>query len=247
MYGLAAGVGLAVLSAPRSGRASTRVTVAKSSRAELQRLAKATEQWAGMPGFAAFADAVARRESKWNNLAVNPGDAKFACNGWKNQKDKKFKDNPFGATYWCWGSGGWFGFIPSTALASPSFRNANPMLVHDPAHSVVFFADFVRRLEGMMKELPPEQRNLLAVRRAMAGLTVFYDWREEKVLKSDKDGIPRARKVRERLAADLIAAGYDPDVMYYPATWSRWPGDLQLYGWLRQLDQAEATAARTAA
>ena len=189
-----------------------------------------------IPGFSTFALAVARRESNGNNLALGEHDSKAACAGYERNRDSLFANNPYSPAYFCAGSGGWFGLMPSTALAAPGFENMDPRLIFDPIASVILFADYVRRVRNSMQALPADQRNWLAVRRFMAGNTVGLDWREEKILSSDDDGIPRARKVRERFQKDLAAWGIPSSFMYKPVRINSWPGAKPLY--LRYLDGA---------
>jgi hypothetical protein len=201
----------------------------------LDRLAQQVDAY--IPGFSQFARGAAYGESGGKSTAINdsPSEAAAACRGYQRLQDSVYANNPYPAADWCWGSGGWFGFLPSTGLYAPGFRNENPRLVFDPAASVAMFADFVRRVAtGQLHKLPPDERNWLAVRRFMAGNTVGLDWQEQKVLNSDTDGIPRARKVRERLAKHLAAVGLSESVMYQPVTISSaYPGAAALWKMLR--------------
>jgi hypothetical protein len=180
-----------------------------------------------MPGFAKFALAVAKNESRGNNLAVNnsSSEAKAACRGYDNNPGK-YGDNPYGRGRFCFGSGGWFGFLPSTALAAPSFRNEDPYLIFDPAASVALLADYVRRVKnGFWGKLPTSCRNWLTVRRFMASNKVGFD--------CDETNYDRSYKVRERFARDLKYHGFNPNFMYTPVTIGNWPGDWAMYQILR--------------
>lgn len=201
---------------------------------ELDRLASQVDRFA--PGFSKFARAAAYGESRGKSNAANTSasEADAACRGYERRKDTVYANNPYPAADWCWGSGGWFGFLPSTGLYAKGFRNLDPRLVFDPAASVAMFADFVRRVvAGQFHNLPPDQQNWLAVRRFMAGNTVGLDWQEQRVLSTDTDGVPRARKVRERLARHLEAVGISPDFMYEPVQFYGYPGATAIWSMLR--------------
>lgn len=201
---------------------------------ELDRLASRVDRY--IPGFSAFARAASYGESRGNNLAANrsASEADAACRGYERNKDGMFKNNPYPASDWCWGSGGWFGLLPSTGLSASGFHNENPMLVFDPAASIAMFADMVNRIvKGQWSKLPESERNWLAIRRFMASNTVGLDWREEKILNTDTDGIPRSRKVREKLAKHMTAVGVPTSHMYQRVTSNGFPGASQLWRELR--------------
>lgn len=198
---------------------------------ELRRLASKVDPY--IPGFSKFAPAVAYTESRGNSEAMNStaSEAAAACRGYRRKADTLYADNLYPEKDWCWGSGGWFGFLPSTALAAEGFHNFDPYLVFDPEAQVAMFADFVRRIaRNWFHRLPPDQRNWLAIRRFMAGNTVGLDWQEQKVLKSDKDGVPRAVKTRERFEKALRETGVKPSFMYQRVRFKDWPGAIQLWG-----------------
>lgn len=224
-WAVAAFVAVAMFVAPRT---ASGMRLQRFGYTELQRLTPYIEPY--IPGYGKFALAVAKRESAGNNLALNKSDGKAACSGYERQAHDRFKANPYPKYLFCAGSGGWFGLIPSTALAAPGFENADPRLIFHPAASVILFADYIRRLGPFLSQLPSGQRNWLAVRRFMAGNTVGFDWQEQKVLNSDTDGVPRATKVRLRLAEDLQAWGIPSSFMYQPVVVHNWPGALALAG-----------------
>jgi len=198
---------------------------------ELQRIAQKVDPY--IPGFSKFSLGVSYWESRGNSAAVNDSDseAAAACRGYRRKADTLFANNPYPEQDWCWGSGGWFGFLPSSALAAEGFHDLDPYLVLDPEAQVAMFAAFVRRVaRNWFGKLPPEERNWLTIRRFMAGNTVGLDWQEEKVLKSDTDGIPRARKTRERFVKSLKQVGVNPSFMYQRVRIKDWPGAVQLWG-----------------
>ncbi len=176
-------------------------------------------------------------EIRWSNLSNNDSasEVRASCRGWERLKDTRYKDNPYGERAWCIGSGGWFGFIPTTGLYANGFQNEDPALIYDPAASVAMFADFVRRVTNNWPKIPPEHRNWLTMRRFMAGNTVGFDWDENKVLNSDTDGIPRSVKVRLKFPEALYKAGLPADFMYRPVEVTNLPSAIKLWERLRKV------------
>lgn len=194
-------------------------------------LSKRVEQVAQMPGFSAFALAVATNESKGNNLAVNDStsEAKAACSLYEANADSRFKDNPYPASRWCFGSGGYYGFLPAVAMSSKPFRNLDPYIIFDPAASTALLADYVRRVvSGYWSKLPSSCRNWLTIRRFMASNKVGLDCNET--------NYDRSAVVRERFARDLKKRGLSPSLMYKPVVIGKWPGAWELYMALQQLE-----------
>jgi hypothetical protein len=229
----AAVVGLAWLAA---GDAEARVPRPKKAGGygQIWDLARIVEQRAQMPGFAKFALAVAKNESRGNNLALNDSTSErnAACRGYDNNLSK-YGNNPYGRDRFCFGSGGWFGFLPSTALSAPSFRNEDPYLVFDPAASVALLADYIWRVKkGFFNKLPTSCQNWLTVRRFMASNSVGLD--------CDETNYDRSAVVRERFSRDLKYHGYNPNFMYQSVTIGDWPGDWDLYQTLRGFEGATA-------
>jgi hypothetical protein len=185
-------------------------------------------------GFVPFGLAVAKREASFNNKAINdsPSEADAACRLYRRNKDGIYRDNPYGKAGFCWGSGGWWGFLPATAMEPKVFRKLDPRVyLFEPAASTAMFADYVRDIVvNFFPKLPPEHRNWLSIRRSMASLATMYDYKE-------KEG-ERARKSRERLAKDLKAVGYDSDWMYQKPTLGAYPGAAAVWDDLSQLETA---------
>ena len=124
--------------------------------ADLETLLNNAQAITGIQGLAAFLMAVARRESRFNPNARNPrtgvdkGDgpparrlflsdinqARYANNNWINDPDA-----------WSY-SGGLFGFMPATALATADNEAvlADPESVFNPLLSVAYAVDFLFRL-----------------------------------------------------------------------------------------------------
>lgn len=216
-------------------KASAGVPARSRGRSAIVKLGKKVDPY--IPGFSGFASAVAYHESRWSNRSHNDSDSEVtkSCQGWERLKDTRYKDNPYGADAWCIGSGGWFGFLPSTGLFARGFENEDPALIFDPAASVAMFADFVRRVTRHWPKFPPEHRNWLTIRRFMAGNTVGFDWREQKVLRSDKDGVPRATKIRLNFPKALSKAGLPEDFMYRTVTINDLPSARKLWDRLRKV------------
>ena len=195
----------------------------------IRELAGAVENWTRMPGFTAFALAVADRESNGNNLAHNQSTSEvgYSCSLWRHNANTRYKNSSYGEADFCIGTGGWFGLMPATALANPEFHNANPQLIFDPNASVVLFADFVRRVKkGFFAKLPSSERTWLAVRRFMSSIAVGLDWQETR---------QRSLDVKRRFKSDLIARGIDPNFMYRTVSIGSWPGAAVL---LQRLNQS---------
>ncbi len=220
-WAAAAAVGLAIYGRV-SGAQAAYVPSQGGGFAEVQRLAGEVEARAQMPGFAALALGVSQRESRGYNLAANTSEseAAAACRGF-NKNTRRYGNSPYPATRWCFGSGGYYGQLPSTALAAPGFEMSDPWIVFDPLASTVMLADFVRRVvRGHFHKLPAKHRNFLTLRRFMASNTVGLDWAET---------LDRSRRVRERFAGDLAKRGIDPSFMFEPVTIGAWPGAVPLY------------------
>lgn len=205
-----------------------------------------------LPGFAAFATAAAQTESGGNNLvgmgesqgilpanvelhsgtswSANEADA--ACAGWEGARSRGFyEDNPYDWRYWCFGSGGWFGLLPSTGLSAGGtkgvFANESPFVVFDPLPSIVMLADFVKRvvMGPSFQNLPYGEQNWLAVRRGMKGSFLIDDYNEED---------DRSRGVRERFEDALVAVNISPDFLWTRAEVGDYPGAANLLDWLYQ-------------
>jgi hypothetical protein len=91
----------------------------------------------------------------------------------------------------------------------------------------MFTATIARLIKAYFPDLPPEHRNWLALRRSMASLKTFYDYKEEG---------ERAPAVRERLTKDLAAIGVDPSFMYERPSASNYPGNAVVWDALRKIE-----------
>lgn len=246
-----------------AGGGRRRGSKSKVSTASLSGGLKDAQAWAewveatgALPGFSAFAPAVAYTESGGKNLvglgidygAMPPNvklrtgtkgadnEAKAACNLWKGAVGRGYYgDNPYDWRYWCFGSGGWFGFLPATGLSAGGvhgpFADQSPHLVFEPLESVVMLADFVKRVirNPVFKAMPPVHQNWLAVRRGMAASSLIDDYNEEH---------ERSPGTRERFDRALAETGTDPDFMWERAEEGDYPGATHLLDWL--YDNSEA-------
>jgi hypothetical protein len=190
----------------------------------LRRLAREAEAAGAPEGFATFAEGAAWTESRWNNCALNSSASEAAAardlfvgarrRGW-------FPDTSFGEEDFAFGSGGWFGFMAATGLIAGGnrgpFINADPRLVTDPAASIVMLADFMMRVFRKY-----DARDFLAIRRAMAALSLVHDFDEER---------ERSVLVRDRFEAGLRKADVAdpaafmsrrPSIGAYPGAWALW-------------------------
>lgn len=128
--------------------------------------------------------------------------------------------------FWCFGSGGLYGQLPSTGLGYTRDRpdlissgKALPTDVFDPWRATVMHLAFSKAIiVKYLKNVPPEHRNIYALKRAGAALTLVKDYQEAK---------ERSQKIRSRMAARLARNGIDPsftNVTFNASDWSRWPG-----------------------
>jgi len=207
-------------------------------RAQAERYLIEAEKVSKIDGIATFGLAASKRESGWNNMAVNNSEkeAAAACRAYDYQKTRAIEDSPYNdPEYFCWGTGGWFGQMPAYAVARKPFTDLNPIwAVHDPATSTAMFvASKESLIRRFFPKIPPEHRNWLAVRRSMASLKTFYDYEEEG---------ERAKAVRKRFAENLKQIGVDPSFMYEHPSVSGYPGNQAVWDALRELETTKAAA-----
>jgi len=121
-----------------------------------------------------FLAATAYRESKWHNdVGLGPNDApgrppwfrdskagpktqaneaKAACRAYEKNFDKWFRNSPYPAARYCFGSGGWFGLLPAYGVisgfkATPELiPQIDPWDVSDPLVSLVMAIGLARGL-----------------------------------------------------------------------------------------------------
>lgn len=248
LMGLAAVAALAIASRGRSGRGGK---VAPGPRpggglGEVWDLAQLVEETGALPGFSAFATAAAYTESGGNNLigrgvsqGILPGgvhlnhsesEAQAACNLWEGAVGRGwYQQNPYDWRYWCFGSGGWFAFLPATGLAAGGqqgpFATESPFLVFDPIPSVVMMADFAYRIMrgNRFQSLPWGEQNWAAVRRGMASSNLIGDYTES----HDK-----SRRNRENFEEALAETGTSPDFAFTRAAEGDYPGAANLLAYL---------------
>lgn len=163
--------------------------------------------------FATFAEGVAHRESRWNNKAANTSarEADAARRLYEGALERGwFPDNPHrhDVNAWTFGSGGWFGFLPSTGLTAGGvrgpFADAHPSSIFVPEYSLVMAADLAARTAAgkAFRSIPESEQNWLAVNRGWAASSLVPDWREDK---------QRSRDAHRRLVKHLDAAGMPPE------------------------------------
>lgn len=203
---------------------ATRMPTQSGGYKTVENLSRAVESWGDIPGFSKFALAVSTRESRGNNLAVNDSksEARAACSMYQwNVDNGRLAQNPYPAAKFCFGSGGWYGFLPAVAMVSQGFRDKDPYLIFDPKASTALFSDYVRRTyKGYFHRLPAEHRNWLAMRRFMSSIKTGLDYQEQR---------KRSKDVRARFAKDLKSRGIDPGFMYSRVSVGDYPGALTLY------------------
>lgn len=221
---LAALAGVALASVGDRGPRSVSPDIARppKSSGTLREIAETVEDKIGIPGFADFAEAVAWNESRGNPDAINDSraEASAAARGY-DENVRRYGSSGFPRSRYVWGSGGWFGFLPSTALADPAWQNADPLLVLDRVGSVVLLAAFVQRIErNWFRKIPPEHRNWWTIRRFLGSNLRGLDWREE------MEGTPGRRL---RFARDYRAIDLDPDLMFAPVVRGKRRADPALY------------------
>jgi len=140
---------------------------------------------------------------------LRAGESKAAELGYDRRGS--YNASPYGRDEWVFGSGGYYGQLPSTALSSfrPGRKGhaalsagaVHPHDVFDPWRSSVLQADFIRRvmMTPHFRKLPEKEQNMKAVRRAAAALSLVKDWKGER---------ERARKVNANAARMAAKHGF---------------------------------------
>lgn len=185
--------------------------------------AAATERAAAMPGFTAFALAVADRESNGNPDTFNDdaSEAAAAARGYARNRPGIYALNPYPPGRWTWGSGGLYGQLPSTALAAEGFHLGDPYLVFDRKAANAMFVDYLHRIvRNHFSRIPPEHRTFLTLRRFMSSNVHGYDWAEK---------LEKSPAIRMRFARDLRARGIAPNFMHQRVRFGGYPGALAVY------------------
>lgn len=94
-----------------------------------------------------FLLATAWTESNWQVGASNPSPSEAAAAKTGYERALKSGPLPFPASRYTWGSGGWFGLLPSSAVAGA--RNLDPMVaVFDPRESIRSATRYMQRIRG---------------------------------------------------------------------------------------------------
>lgn len=212
-----------------------------AGRYQLESYTALLEQY--IPGITQFSLGAALRESNWNSSSINdsPSERRKACRGFEGAKSRGFfRNNPYlDDPSWCMGSGGWFGFLPSTGLSQGGkngpFANAHPALVFEPSASVAMFAGFIQRVfRYHVQKLPREHQNWFAIRRAMAGNKYIYDYRREEQQSQDS----AVRLVQDLMRANGWSQDEAIDFALTPIEIHDWPGVGDIWGLLADAPKA---------
>ncbi len=144
------------------------------------------------------------RDSK-ASLAAQENEARGACKAYDKNYDKWFRDSKYPGIRYCFGSGGWFGFLPAYGIisgfrATPEYiATVDPWDVADPIMSVVMAVGFAR---GLMKW-----------KQFTAGggtwLTLRIGWGKP----GNMGKTASSPKIRQNFAEQLAKIGVDPDFM----------------------------------
>lgn len=140
------------------------------------------------------------------------------------ERNQEWADrNPDPARYWQFGSGGLYGFLPTTALYwardTPELASGElrPWDVFDPWRATVFYADYIRRVMLLphFRNLPRQHQNPLAIKRAGAGLFLVKDYAEAE---------GRSQRIRTKFAKGSSSLGIPQSYATTPlsADWSGW-------------------------
>lgn len=175
--------------------------------ADLREAAKIVEQATQMPGFAKFAESVAVRESNFKSTAINDSASEAAAAGRLYHKNSsRYGQSGYAPAYYTFGSGGWYGFLPAVALASPEWNHEDPRLIFTPIGSTMLLASFVQRVaRNHFGNIPPAYRTWLTIRRFMSSNRRGYDWAEN---------LPETLQKRVRYAEDLARVGLPSSFMH---------------------------------
>lgn len=181
----------------------------------------AVEQASGIVGLADFGRAFAWGRSRFDNKQIDFQDRAEACALYLERRATVFAQNPYAESQWCWGSGGWYDFIPADVLALPPFSELDPKLVFDPSASTAMLAGLVHLVLEEISSLAPEERTWLTVRRALENADATDDHAESR---------PESRAIREQFRAELEATGVTPSfadqtpvrARPYPGTYAIW-------------------------
>lgn len=146
-----------------------------------------------------------------------------------DRNESAYLESPFPRRMWIFGSGGPYGMIPANALApwrgTDALRRGKvtPYDVFHPWRSTVFFVDYVFRLVNRQefRELPPQHRTILALKRGLASPKLVADANEDN---------PRSRTSRRNATEAALALGLSEDVLYtkVPLAWPDYLGAAEL-------------------
>ena len=131
------------------------------------------------------------------------GESRAAERGYDRNvgKGRRYERSPFPRSEWIFGSGGWFGLLPSSALGLEGddmdlvwTGEVGPADVFDRWKSLVLFADYVKSVRALpaFRNLPASEQNWYAIKRAGPGLAFVSDYRLTK--KRSRQANARAEK-----------------------------------------------------
>lgn len=136
-------------------------------------------------------------------------------------------ESPAPAGHWQFGSGGLFGFLPTTALyplrRTDMLRSGevDPWSVFDPWIGLALYFDYLRRIMRLphWSRLPAEHRNAYALKRAGASLALMSDYQQAK---------DRSKRSARNLEKGLSRVGVPTSWASQPLTGVDWSGwDLE--------------------
>lgn len=183
----------------------------------------AAERVSEIPGLAQFGKALAWSKSRFDNKTIDTKIAAEACALFLERHDEVFSQNPYAEAQWCWGAGGWYGFLPADVMALPPFQHLDPKLVFDPSASTAMLAALVQLIiEAHLPSLPPDQRTWLAVRRGLENLDALFE--------------PDESTIRKLFATELASAGIPEDfARQTPIPQAPYPGTTAVWQALKNL------------
>lgn len=129
---------------------------------------------------------------------------------------------------WTFGSGGLYGHLPSTGLAYTKAKGGTELIasgaalptdVFDPWRATVMHANFLRSIiVNYLPKIPEQHRNIYALKRAAASLSLLKDVNETKT---------RSQNIRKKMPKRLERNGIPlsfTEMRFLASDWDNWPG-----------------------
>jgi len=174
---------------------------------------------------------------------LQEGETNAARRLYENERNRAYRQSPFDASAWTFGSGGLYGLLPATGLSfarrDPGFAalkagELSPLDVFDPVRSTAMYANFVRYIvrTKAFGRLPRSERTVYAIKRGGAALSLISDWQDTK---------ERSQKIRANMSKRIRSSGADRGfaaTVLAGSDWSEWPGTYQAI----QLVEAEVVS-----